>query len=751
MRKLALFTGAFSAGIFLAQYLLPNGWLLPCAGVAFALACLRLLLRDGRGRRVLLVGAGLSLALGWNWLFVRQVQRPMEALAETEAEAAMTLLDYAEPTTFGTKATVRVEGLPGRAVYYGDETLLRLHPGQTLRGRVLFQSAARIRDEGVSVFTSKGVFLLAYSRGPVTYGHGTAGSIRWSPLRLGWLMSRRIEEMLGGDTASFLTAVLTGETSGLSQGTTWDLSEAGLYHILAVSGMHCGFLLLLIRGLVGRHRRRLLAAVMTAALVGYALLAGARPSMVRACVMLILLLAAPLFRRESDPPTALLAALFLILLKNPFAAASIGLQLSFGAVAGILWLTPKLYRGLLGKEKHGKVFHFIATGVSTTLGALVFTIPLTAYYFEILVLVSPLSNLLCLWAASAFFITGLVAVAVSLICPPLGRIAGLVPALFGRYILAAAHLLAKLPFHAVYFTNPYLKYWLLFAYLLFALVYFTRAGKRRTYLLAAGCCAASLAVTVHLGAARCQADLEVMALDVGQGQSVLLASDGQYALTDCGTANNWYDPGETAVRQLWTMGCRRLDYLLLTHYDGDHVSGAVKVLEHMPVSVLVVPEEPGDAGREIWETARAQGTEIWVLSDSQRVPLGKAALTLYPPLGEGEDNERGLSVLVSLGETDLLITGDMDRATERALLAAYGLPDLEYLVAGHHGSKNSTSNELLDALAPETVLVSAGANNHYGHPAEETLRRLAEHGCTVYRTDLHGTIHLSLQGDGYGE
>ena len=95
----------------------------------------------------------------------------------------------------------------------------------------------------------------------------------------------------------------------------------------------------------------------------------------------------------------------------------------------------------------------------------------------------------------------------------------------------------------------------------------------------------------------------------------------------------------------------------------------------------------------------------------------------------------------------LLITGDMDAATEQKLLDTYNLPDIEVLVVGHHGSKYSTSNDLLDALSPETACISVGSNR-YGHPADETLRRLAEHGCAIYRTDLQGSIHLTLnRGD----
>ena len=126
------------------------------------------------------------------------------------------------------------------------------------------------------------------------------------------------------------------------------------------------------------------------------------------------------------------------------------------------------------------------------------------------------------------------------------------------------------------------------------------------------------------------------------------------------------------------------------------------------------------------------------------LPFGDGRLTLFPPVGTTGSNERGLSILATAGETDLLLTGDMDASTEKRLLAAYALPDLEALVAGHHGSRYSTSDELLSALKPESVCISVGTNS-YGHPAPETLARLAEHSCTVYRTDQDGNIHLALR------
>nr|WP_326125535.1 DNA internalization-related competence protein ComEC/Rec2 [uncultured Oscillibacter sp.] len=745
MRRLAVFAGAFSLGVFLAQYLLRPEWLLPAALGALALGWASFLLPWELRRRSAAACAALALALGWNWLYLRQVQRPMEALAGTEGTAVMTLLDYAEETDYGARTSVKLEGFPlGKAVYYGDVSLLELEPGQTVTGAVRFQSAARVRDTDVTSFTSKGAFLLLYGRGGASYASGTAGSLRWLPARLGRAMAEKIRQLYPEETAGFLTAILTGDKSGLSEEDGIALSEAGLYHIMAVSGMHCGFLLTLVTLLTGK-RRRLTAALTLPLLVFYALLTGGSPSVVRACVMLTFLLAAPLCRRDSDPPTALAAALFLILLVNPFAAASVSLQLSFAAMAGLLWLTPRLMKTLAGERPRGRVFRFFSASFSTTMGALVFTTPLTAWYFGRLALVSPLSNLLCLWAAGIVFMAGLLSVAAGFLWTPLGAALALVPRALAGYILGAARLLAGIPYHAVYYTNPYLKYWLVFAYALFALAYVLRPKNRRKYAAAALLAALTLAVTVELGRRRCRADLDVFFLDVGQGQCVLLASEGRFALVDCGSGNGWISAGDIAADHLASLGCKRLDYLILTHYDSDHVSGVTALAERVDVGALLAPEtaEDGELRERVLSAAEAAGAGVMPPEEVRTISLGRAALTVYPPVGTGGDNQEGLAVLASAGELDLLVTGDMDRATERRLLAACELPDLEVLAAGHHGSRYSTSEELLEALGPETVCVSVGSNS-YGHPSEETLERLARQGCAVYRTDLHGDIHLSL-------
>ncbi len=751
MRRLALLGGGFSLGIFLAQYLLPPALWLPGAGLCLALTALAVFLlrrTDLPRRRALLLGCALAAGLGYNALYTQLVLSPAELLADTEREAVtVALCEYPEATEYGAKVTVRLEGLiPGKAVYYGSEALLGLEPGNTVTCDVSFGSARTVRDEDIRNFTAKGVFLLCYRRGEETVEDGSAGSLRWLPQRTARAMAERIDEIFSQDSAPFLTAILTGDRSGISQKAGDDLSEVGLYHLLAISGMHCAYLMELLYLVLGRHRRRLTAFLGLPLLLFYALLSGASPSVLRACVMLSFLLFAPLFGRERDSLTAIFAALLLILLANPFAAASVSLQLSFAAIGGILWVTPKLSDWLGRGRDLGAAGRFVTGSVSVSLGAMVFTTPLCAVYFNSLTLISPVSNLLCLWCVGLIFCGGLLAVALSFLWLPLGPVLAFLPGLLVRHLLWMAGLLAKIPYHALYFSNPYLKYWLGLLYLLFGITWLSREKGRRKWLLSAGLSAACLLYAVYLGSLRyAYGSLNAEIMDVGQGQSVILSSQGDFALTDCGSLNRWKDAGGIAAEALQSAGCRQLRYLLLTHYDYDHVSGVQGLLERVGAETLLCPPDGGDtdAQAEILAAAEAHGTEVRFITEETTLSLGEATLTIYPPLGDDSSNERGLVYLVSAGDYDLLLTGDIDAEMERRLIERYDLPDIEALVVGHHGSKYSTSAELLDALRPETAFISVGSNS-YGHPSDQAMERLAERGITIYRTDLQGDLRLSV-------
>ena len=225
----------------------------------------------------------------------------------------------------------------------------------------------------------------------------------------------------------------------------------------------------------------------------------------------------------------------------------------------------------------------------------------------------------------------------------------------------------------------------------------------------------------------------VTVLDVGQGQCILLQSKGKTYMVDCGGSSD-KKAANTAVAQLHSQGIWKLDGIILTHYDEDHAGGLSYLLTRIGAEVVYLP----NADTCPLELPAGQTTEK--VEDVTTFPCGKGTITLIPGQKGAVDNETSTCILYQVEECDILITGDRAAAGEAYLLEQYDIPQVEVLVAGHHGADESTEMALLRRTKPKIVAISVGENNHYGHPGEKTLLRLRAWGCRILRTDLHGTI-----------
>ena len=754
MRVLATAGFSFAAGLFLT--LLPwDGWQLYAAG-ALALASLLWALL-GRGtphlRRVLLVLLPLMVSLLYFSAYRALVRQPVQALCGGEHDFSAAVCDWPEATERGAKVTIRLHGLLGaKAVYYGDDDLLSLRPGDALSGTAWWNDVAAIGDGDLRQFSSRGVYALLYDRDTLTVQPAPDMPLGYAPQYAAKALRDKLAQLWDDPSVlGFLTAELTGDKSLLPESDYVAMQETGLAHIFAVSGLHCAFLVTLLSLLIPPTHRRTLCAVASAVLVFYMLLTGLSPSVARACVMQLFLLSAPLFRRGSDPLTSLAAALTVILLVNPYAVGSVSLQLSFAATLGMVLLSGRLYKSFTGwyRGRNRAVraaLSFLASNLAATLGALVFTAPLTAYYFNILSLVAPLAGLLAVPAAGYAFMSAFVSALLGLVWTPLGHLAGYVPLLLVKYILWVAHLLLAVPYHAVYFTNVYLRVWLLYVYAAFLGCAVTPDGKRK-YALASALTVLTLAACLWLNSHWQQyGAFRAAVLDVGQGESVALCSGSEAALVDCGSSNSYVDAGSVAADALQSAGIRRLSAVIVTHYHADHTNGLTEVLTRLPVDTLYLPDIEDEYGvrDRLVSLAAHQGADVVFVTEPTRIALGEAVLTVYPPLlTTGDLNEQGLTALATAGDFDLLITGDMAGQTEQLLAQTYPLPDVEVLVVSHHGSRYSSDESFLRAITPDNAVISVG-DNRYGHPAEETLRRLQAVGATVWRTDQQGSIRIII-------
>lgn len=743
----------FGAGCALCQYLLPERARLWAAAGALALGAAAFLLRGRKGKALRIAAVGCAAGILWFGGYAALYLAPAEELAGTEHIYELELTDYPEETDSGARCQAKLAGLRGKVIFYGGRDLLGLKPGNRVVAQAAGYSAATLSGEESSYYLSKGVLLRLYGGGTLLAARtGNAGSWRYLPVRLARWVRSSADKLYSPRAGGLIAALLTGERDGLDPQSYTDLSEAGLMHITAVSGLHCTFLIGLLGVLVFR-RQRLTAFLGYPALLFYMVMVGCTPSVARACVMAGFVLLAPLAGREGDAPTSLSAALLAILLANPFAIASVSLQLSFAAVAGLLLPAPKIYKWFArfrpGKlpEAAGKLWSFFTATTSASLGVMLATAPLSAAYFGTLSLASPLANLMVLWMAPALFACALMG---TILCGAVPALAGLaaLPEGLARYLLWAAHVLAKIPGHSVYFTRPAVTAWLIGTYALLGICLLLR-GKRWKWGAAIALSAVCL-LAVKDAPRRQAADgrLTAVAVDVGQGAAVLFHSAGKTALVDCGSLNSGSLAGQAVAAAMDQYGWDKLDYVVLTHYHEDHAGGLPWLLARVEAEQFWLPQlldsGQGDLQREVLDLAAEYGAAVRYVEAPRSSALGDAVLTVYPPVSEGGGvNEAGLTILCSAGDFDFLITGDMNAGTEKKLAEMYELPDVEVLLAGHHGSRYSTSEELLEAVTPEVGIISVG-QNRFGHPTQEAMDRMTDAGMTLRRTDEEGNILIQV-------
>ncbi|NCB52186.1 MAG: DNA internalization-related competence protein ComEC/Rec2 [Clostridia bacterium] len=759
VRKIMTAALGYTAALAAAHYFLPSGWIPWCAAGLSLASFFAFILRGDTRQRALLLILSASVGFLWYWGYDAVFIAPAEALAGETLTVTARVTEASEERGDYSVCYIRLteEGLPRTKVavydFYGN--MPDLAPGDIISAKLEFSPATVSYGEETDVYSSRGVFIRAYMESaPVTEGRAALAFLYFPKTLARWVQNS-VAELFTEDTAGYIKALLTGDKSSLYEDRALynSLGTAGIRHTVAVSGMHLaylwGFLCLFL------HNRRKAAALGIPVLWVFALLAGFTPSVVRASFMLSMAAAAPLLGRENDDLTSISAILLILLLSNPVSVGSVSLQLSFSAMAGIVLISQRVYSWCDEKwkkpaKKKAPFRGFLLASFSASVGALVFTTPLCALHFGYVSLISPLTNMLVLWVLPICFIGGYAAVAAGAAFVPLGIGAAFIVSWFVRYIILVAKVLSALPFAAVYTGNNLVGWWLVFTYAVFLCAYLRRREAPFRPVTPISISVIALAAVLVGTAIFYNSAASVTAIDVGQGQSIAVFEGSDTVLIDCGGGGTWEDAGDTAADYLQGCGRTRVDVLVLTHLHEDHAGGVAELLSRVDVKHLVLPAgtDDGDGLRDgIIETAEANGTEITYISEDTDMTVGNISLRLFAPLPVGDENERGIIIIASIGDYDILVTGDVNATVERMLIESAALPDFELLVAGHHGSRYSTSFELLDAINAETAIVSVGYNT-YGHPTEEALWRLSAYGMEILRTDEIGNVTIRIDEHG---
>jgi len=738
LRKLMYFTIGFCMACGLCVWLLPGRGILPgmviIAELWFAAWICR---RNPLVHRAVFLLAGLAAGLAWFSLFQGHYLQNAVNLDGLERQLTVEVSDYGYETGYGIGAEgwITLEGKPYRIrIYMNGDT--PLSPGDRVEGIFQLRITTLGADDRKTHHSGNGVFLLGYQRQPMTVT--PAGSVRWRyyPALLAHRITGILENTFPEDTVAFAKALLLGDSYDLDYETDTALKLSGIRHVVAVSGLHVSILFALI-STITFHRRFVTALVGFPVLFLFAALAGFTPSVNRACLMTGLMLFGKLVNREYDGATALSFAVLIMLLGNPLAVTSIGLQLSAASVAGIFLFYESIY-GWLQKKLEGvkptwkKPLNWGAASVAVTLSATVMTTPLSALYFGTVSLVGIVTNLLTLWVVSFIFYGIMAVCVVNLLWHGGAVLLAELISLPIRYVLLCARVLGAFPLAAVYTRSVYIVFWLVGLYCL--LVVFLLRGRKDVALFGfsavLGLCLALLVSWIG----PFTGEVQMTVLDVGQGQSILLQCEGKSFLIDCGGDND-EQTADAVAETLLSQGIGRLDGVILTHMDRDHAGGLEYLLTRIHTQLLIVPRS-----QEEKPLPEISG-QILRIEEEAMLELEKSTIRIFGGLSMLSGNENSLCILFESENCAILITGDRSILGEQLLMRRVQLPDVDVLVAGHHGSRDSTGEGLLQAVRPETVIISVGETNIYGHPDPALLQRLEEHGCTVYRTDLAGTIY----------
>ncbi len=567
-----------------------------------------------------------------------------------------------------------------------------------------------------------------------------------------------VENNFGVETAPIAKALLLGHKQDIESTTKQAFARAGLSHIMAVSGLHVGFIVapfwIVIPFFWSRKNGKIIGTIiLVLVLFCYAGLTGFSTSVLRASIMAVLLTAGKLFNKVPNSINLTGAAAIIVLTIDPTQLFEIGFQLSFSAVLVILLLLPVIQRGL----PYWLRIKWYAVPLMTILVSFIVQIglyPLQVYYFGEVSLIGPFAN--------ALFVPLLgVVVPLSLCCL---FISSLFPIL-GLWINLPSDVFLQLMSNFVVLTSDLNWVWIeaelqslllfpLWASIIFFIASWRLSNLKWKWLIASLSIICVIQVEGIIQGSKPK-ELVVTIFDVGQGDACLIETpNGKVVLIDAGAWSPGYNSGKSIILpHLETRGVERLDAVILSHPHSDHIGGIISLIDMIEIGVIYNSGYEYDSKlyQNYIEKAEENGVRVESVESGDYLEIDPSLLFLVlgpEPTSFGTDpNEHSVVINLIYGLSEFLFTGDASKEQEARLMDNYGeLLDTDFLKVGHHGSRTSSNEGFLEFITPEIAVTSLGERNRFGHPHIEAVSRLMETEGELYFTSRDKALVFTSDG-----
>ncbi|MCD8090586.1 MAG: DNA internalization-related competence protein ComEC/Rec2 [Clostridiales bacterium] len=561
-----------------------------------------------------------------------------------------------------------------------------------------------------------------------------------------------LDNMYSAENAGILRAMLLGDKAFLSDEIKLLYSSTGIYHILAISGLHISLIAAMLMCLFKKPAHSIIIITL---LVSYAVFTGLSASVVRAVIMMSVFLAAKVLNRRYDIISSISFSAFLILIVNPMYLFDCGFLYSYSSVLGIALFAKPLSDAIKKiPVKNSEPKNSIAECVSAGFGAVAVSKLANMWFFYTVSVYDILLNLVVLPLINIVIFSG----AASVLLYGLNTRLYIPFAAAAEFILnfykISAEAVSALPLCTVTTGRPTLAF--AFFYIVFIiLLKLLLSYKKYIFLIAA---AGALSVGIFIHTAEINKDRTAF-LYVGQGDGVVGFAGGKTFVYDGGGINEDIDEKDegtyTILPYLNYMGKTRVDYAFASHIDNDHLKGVCELIGNIEIGEIFLPA--GNYSSDLYtflkEKAAANNIPITYLSAGDSLEAGKNAVfnCLYPfenKAGETDDiNDTSMVLKLGLGKSSFLFTGDIPSADEAEILKSGADISANVIKIPHHGSKYSSSKEFIAAVSPSLAVISCGKNNVYGFPNSQTTDTLAEFDIPCFVTGTDGAVIITPRND----